>query len=430
MKTIVRKASIGFFISALFFLVLEGILWGFALLQDKDWRVDPLPKHPTYQVLCEFGDMLTLCPDQGMDYERVHPEIFFAEPKSKRVIAIGESFVYGLGLEKEQSWPAQMQAFLGADVEILNLARCGTYASRLIPIVEAAIELKPDAIVLSVGNNEHTMTSFYSGRAGRYPLLSYRLSSWMGGLQFYGVLLRSLVGAQVRVTESFTETPDEFEREEDRLAYAARRRPPNLSVFPNSIASRSVTQILEEEQRLKEMIFRQHLQEMIELIKAAKIEIVLTTLPRDLLVPPTLSGIHSEDEQLVLQLVQKLQERSPHNKAEHLFSGLEIDDRVSLFLYEAAMMHKNNGDLPEAIQWIEASTSWDLIPDSTPEINQIIRDIAKKEEIPLVDLDRYAQKYFLQPSDIFLDKVHVNQRGANEIAELVSADIRRIWEKE
>jgi len=93
-------------------------------------------------------------------------------------------------------------------------------------------------------------------------------------------------------------------------------------------------------------------------------------------------------------------------------------------------MHKNNGDLPEAIQWIEASTSWDLIPDSTPEINQIIRDIAKKEEIPLVDLDRYAQKYFLQPSDIFLDKVHVNQRGANEIAELVSADIRRIWEKE
>jgi len=128
-------------------------------------RVPPLPGHPSYDVLCSWGEMKKLCPDRGPKYERVRPEVFALDPPQKRVVFIGESFVYGLGIEAEEAFPKQVGVALG--VEALNLGRCGTYASRLVPIVEAALTLKPDLIVISTGNNEHTMTSFFSGSWGR-----------------------------------------------------------------------------------------------------------------------------------------------------------------------------------------------------------------------------------------------------------------------
>ena len=54
------------------------------------------------------------------------------------MVTVGESFVYGLGLEEIDAWPAQLEEALGGEAEVLNLGRCGTYASRLQPQVVAA----------------------------------------------------------------------------------------------------------------------------------------------------------------------------------------------------------------------------------------------------------------------------------------------------
>ena len=405
-------------------LFAEVFLLVIAKQQSTDWRIDPLPQHPEYDVLCEMGNMKRLCPDQGPEYERVRPEVFFAEKMGPRVVAVGESFVYGLGLSDDQSWPKQMLKHLGENVEIINMGRCGTYASRLVPIVESALELKPDVLVLATGNNEHTMTSFYTGASGRSPVRTYQISSFFGQFQLYGVLFRAISDGDVRVTESFTDIPTDFQNPDDRLAYAARRRPPELDLFPDGLATRSVTAILEEEQRLKEMIFEGHLRGMIEVVQKAGIALVLTTLPRDLSVPPVLSGTHVSQEEELREVVRALIARDPSSQEDWVEKGFALSDKVSLFLYERAMIHLRNGDRKQAAYWIRKNISWELIPDATPEINQIIRDLGQEYNVPVVDLDTYAERYLTNPRDIFLDKVHVNEKGAAEIAELVSVEVR------
>ena len=127
-----KKASIGFVSSIAFFFVCEALLRLYCVVIDSDFRVPPLPEHPTVQVLCSDGDTQRLCPDRGSSYERVRPEVFVESPKGNRIIVIGESFVYGLGIEANQAWPKQLQQQTG--IETLNFGRCGTYASQLIPI--------------------------------------------------------------------------------------------------------------------------------------------------------------------------------------------------------------------------------------------------------------------------------------------------------
>lgn len=413
----IKKLILGLLVAFAGIGVLELILWVSATAMSTDWRVNPLPEHPKYDVLCPLGDMLRLCPDQGPKYERVRPEVFFPTKDKPRIITVGESFVYGLGLPSEQSWPGFLNQQFGGDVEIINMGRCGTYASRLVPIMEAAISLEPDAIILSTGNNEHTMTSFYTGPLGRSPLKSYTTSKALGRFQLYGLLFRSISGPDIKFKESFTEAPRNFENELDQKAYAARRRPPDMTQFPDALANYSVTNMLEEEQRLKEMIFQDHLQTMIDMTVDADIPLILTTLPRDLAVPPVLSGIHIKDEAEVRRIATSLLERSPNSQEDWVSKGLEIDNKVSLFLYEKAMIHLRNGENEAAIRSIRENMSWELIPDATPEINNIIRESARDNALALIDLDIYAEAYLSNPQEIFLDKVHVNARGAQEIAQ-------------
>ena len=181
-----RKLLLGLTVAMIFLGIIEGLIWAYVLFSADDLRVQPLPEHPEYEVLCSWGDMYKLCPDQGPDYERVRPEVFSKERIQPRIIFIGESFVYGLGIDAQEAFPKKVGLSLG--VEALNFGRCGTYASRLIPIMKAAVELNPDLIVLSTGNNEHTMTSFFKGAWGRAPVRSYKILKFWGNFQLYGLL--------------------------------------------------------------------------------------------------------------------------------------------------------------------------------------------------------------------------------------------------
>ena len=123
----IRKFLGGLFVASIVLLLLEGVGWMYAYMKE-DLRVAPLPGHPEYDVVCAWGDMLKLCPDQGPSYERVRPEVFSSTSQQPRIIFIGESFVYGLGISASESFPKQVGMNLG--VEALNFGRCGTYASR------------------------------------------------------------------------------------------------------------------------------------------------------------------------------------------------------------------------------------------------------------------------------------------------------------
>jgi lysophospholipase L1-like esterase len=71
-----------------------------------------------------------------------------------RIVAIGDSFTYGWGVNIEDSWPKQLEQLLraqGLDVEILNLGKPAAGPDEYAHIAETALPLlKPDLVIMGV----------------------------------------------------------------------------------------------------------------------------------------------------------------------------------------------------------------------------------------------------------------------------------------
>ncbi len=423
-----RKLGFALLASLLVLLLLEGGLRAAAWVAGQDWRSSPLPQHDPYAVVCEVGaGILRLCPEDKHHYERVRPEMFLAEAERQRVIVLGESFVFGLGIEEHEAVPAQLEERLGGEVEVLNWGRCGSYAGKLMPAVEAALALQPDLLVLAIGNNEHTMTSFYTGWPARHPVAFYSLSEALSRLQLFGLLGWAVGGGLPRPSEVY-ERRVELDDPVARKVYSARRRPPDLSLFEDSLAGPEVTGLLEQEQRLKERIYRQHLLRMVDLAHAADVPVVLATLPHRLRTPPVLSGIHDGDPERVRALVRELDLAGMPVPEGTVRAGLEEDPKVSVFLHAWGELALAEGDLERAAEAFRAQAEWDLVPDGTPSLNTIVREVAEGRGCALVDLEPLSHASLDPAEPMFLDRVHVDAAGAAVMAGALEPAVRSALE--
>lgn len=422
-----KRLFYGLVVTIIVLLSTEAFLWLAALTTGRDLRVDPLPAPADYPVLCAAADGqgVKLCPDRGPEYERVRPLAFSLRPDRPRVVTIGESFVYGLGLEAEEAWPARLEAALAGKAEVLNLGRCGTYASRLQPQVAAAETLHADVVILSVGNNEHTMTSFFSGPLGRHPLKTYEVMRTAGQSQLFGLLSRIVTGGQpLRAAESFDTPAKAITDPVDAQVYAARRRPPDLSLFPEGHASQEVTRILEEEQRLKERIFEGHLRRMVRTAQAGGATVVLTTLPWRLGTAPALSGTQSADPANVRRIVDRVGAPGDPDPEAAYREGLALDPTVAGLHHQAGRMYLRTQRPGPAADAFRQAAEWDLVPDATPSINAIIARVAAEEGATLVDLHALSDGWMAAPDSKLLDKVHVSAGGAEDVAQALVDPVR------
>lgn len=425
-QSVLRRLGMGLVAAVLFLGLAEGVLRVAEGILGADWTVVPLPVPPRLNVVCEQDGLSYLCPDQGESYERVRFEVFSAKPPRPRIITIGESFVYGLGIKSEEAWPHQLEVALDGRAEVLNFGRCGTYASLLVPIVEAGLKLSPQIMILAIGNNEHTMTSFYTGLAGRSPAATYRMSSRLGQMRLYGGLY-SLLGRQGRATESFDQPATSLTNEVDKQIYATRRRPPDLSVFGKvPLAGPEVTAAIEEEQQLKEMIFRDRITQMVETIQAAGVIPVLVTLPWDLRNPPTLSGIYEGQEEEARSLYTAVTSGKLEDRV--LMHVVEQYPRTAMFQYTWGMSQLKQGSPESAVKSLTQATEWDLIPDVTPALNQITREVAWSHAVHLIEVERLGAAQLTPGTRIFLDKVHMNPEGSRVVANIMAPDVRQLLE--
>lgn len=77
------------------------------------------------------------------------------EPGTTRILALGDSTVFGLFLPEEQAWPSILERTLaeeGYDVEVVNMGRVATssYGTRW-DVEHYAGQLDPDVLIISVG---------------------------------------------------------------------------------------------------------------------------------------------------------------------------------------------------------------------------------------------------------------------------------------
>ena len=425
------KLAVGLLMAGAILLLVEGSAWIVAAVAGRDWRVDPLPQHPAPRMFCKSARrddrQLRTCPEPRFEYSRVRAERYTLSPTRPRVVVIGESFVFGLGVEKNQAWPARLQHHLGSGYEVLNFGRCGTHAGLLVPVFKKVLALEPRVIVLAIGNNEHTMTTYYTGWAGRHPLKVYSISSRLGRIQLGGVLFRAM-GTPPRAEESFDGPQQEFTNPVDKLVFAARRRPPNLGAFPDALAGPEVTEALEKEQRLKELVYRGHMTRMLRMARQAKITVVLATLPYNLTAPPTLSGSHNENTAQVKALLRQLKARTSRPEA-LVKKGLELDDRVAIFHFEHGSLLLHQRQRAEAAAAYRRAAEWDMIPDTTPNINTIIRQLSSEHDAPLAPLNSLAETHIDRPDLVFKDRVHLNPKGCDEAGKLVAGVVRGVLDR-
>ena len=77
-----------------------------------------------------------------------------------RILAVGDSTTFGLEVNDEQAWPAQLQAILnageeGADYEVANAGVMGYSVLQSLRFLhKRGFDLAPDVVVVTSGNNE------------------------------------------------------------------------------------------------------------------------------------------------------------------------------------------------------------------------------------------------------------------------------------
>ena len=425
-----RKLVAGLVLALLALLLMEGALQGARVIGLLgDLRISPLPRPRALKVVCGQAPGLRLCPDRDGKYERVRPVKFSPRPAGRRrIITIGESFVHGLSLPMAQAWPARLGHHLGDGVEVLNFGRCGSHAGILHPIVEAAVKLAPDLVVLSVGNNEHSMTTFFTGWAGRHPKLTHDLLQGLSPFQLPGLLDR-LLGRPLQVTEEWDVSQRRFEDPTDQRIYAARRRPPDLSWFSGGLASPAVTAALDREKQLKELVYARHLRAMIRACKEAGVPVLLTTLPIHLLWAPVLSGCRAEDDAScrgVVELLDRARQAENRERGDAIIKAMDLDPGVAAVHYEAGKFMLGRGEKSRAAQALRKASGLDLIPDNTPAINAAIRQLAREEEVALADLDRLSEQVLDDPYRVFIDRVHLTAAGSDLVGREVAAVAKKV----
>ena len=74
------------------------------------------------------------------------------------ILALGDSLTEGLGVDKENAYPAQLQAYLHEhgypDVEVINAGLSGETSNGLLNRIDWVLQRQPDVTILTIGAND------------------------------------------------------------------------------------------------------------------------------------------------------------------------------------------------------------------------------------------------------------------------------------
>lgn len=116
--------------------------------------------------------------------------------KKARIIALGDSFTFGWGLELQDTWPKVLEEELqkrGLDVEVLNLGRPGADPSDYAEIADKAIPLlKPDLVLVAVNHGDDLGQIMRASMTAVGP--EHEKSIWRAAKRSIKTLYPNLVG--------------------------------------------------------------------------------------------------------------------------------------------------------------------------------------------------------------------------------------------
>ncbi|MEZ5393510.1 MAG: tetratricopeptide repeat protein [Bryobacterales bacterium] len=334
---------------------------------------------------------------------------------------MGGSTTYGRPYDDRLSFSGWLRELLPiADptrqCEVINAGGVSYASYRVAAVMEELAQYEPDAFLIYSGHNEFLERRTYEGLietpapvTALGGILS-RTRIWAAGAKLTGAVPKrkadeELLAEEVDTMLAHSVGPQDYFRDD-----AFRK------------------QVLEH--------YRFNLRRMVEIARGAGAEAILITTAsswKDCSPFKSQPSVDAERAAKAAELrargVALREEGKLDDSLAALDSALAIDPRFADSHYERARTLLAAGRAAEAKQAFQRAMEEDVCPlRSLPEMNDIVREVAREKGAPLVDFAAYVEAHAedgIPGASQFLDHVHLNMDGYRELAMLLVDELAR-----
>lgn len=322
-------------------------------------------------------------------------------PRTLRIVFLGESTVIGFPYGPEIAFPRQVELLLeaqqpGIEVEVLNAGITAINSFQMLDLARECLACDPDLVVLHFGHNE------YYGPAGPGST-ALAVPRWLVPWTFAARRTRTL----------------------QCLATLGPSSPPVMK-HPLAALPRN-TDIRWQDEVYRQGVenFRAHLTKIVETLRAEGVTVVLSTMgcnlkdqgPIRTVWPAALTEAERQQVQALLAEAEELSARGEDAAAfERLERAARIAAEVAAVQFRQGEVLRKLGRTEEALTAFQRARDYDGCRFRAPgEFAAIVRDLAARERLPLVDLEKVLADdgggTRIPGRDLFLEHVHYNLAG-------------------
>lgn len=314
---------------------------------------------------------------------------------TRRILILGESAAQGTP-EPAFGFARILQVMLdssGADCQVINAAMRGVDSSIILYAMRDLVQLRPDVVILYIGNNE---------LVGLHGATEGLLQRWLSALRQKASVL-AIGQLAWRIAPRHRDTIQD-------MAYFRRFRVRAADPRRKAVYRR----------------FRVNIQQICKLASACNAKVIVCTVAVNLKDCPPFGSLHRNDLgkvesinwQTLYNQAVAVQQAGRIDKAIELYqSALRIDDQYAELHFRLAGSLIQAGQLQAAQRHLQLACDLDALGfRADGQINSGIRDLASKYQdgpIVLVDLAKaFADAYEGMPGqECFHDHVHLNLDG-------------------
>lgn len=340
-----------------------------------------------------------------------------------RIFSMGGSTTYGRPYDDRVSFSGWLRALLPvADPsrrwEVINAGGVSYASYRVAAAMEELAEYEPDLFLIYSGHNEFLERRTYEGLIAAPEALT-ALGGLLSNTRIYSAGSRLLAPRRQRRAD------DELLAEEVDTMLAH-------SVGPEDYERNDEfrAQVLAH--------YRFNLRRMVEIARGAGAEAVLITTASSWkdcapFKSQASDGLSVEDAARAAELrsdgVRPRGEGKLEESLQALQASLDLDGRYAQTHYELGETLLALGRAAEAKAAYRRAMEEDVCPlRAFPEMNQIVRDVARETGAPLLDFAAYVEERAedgIPGAGQFLDHVHLNMDGYRELAMLLVDALER-----
>lgn len=414
-----RKANlVVLFLGLLPFFLLEFVLW-IVGYQSHAYYENTAPH---LQVFRTVGEQVVLTPERDRQF-RTRPFAAVKPPAAIRIVTVGDSVTAGFvrlsdGRDAylDRSYPEILESLLasnypGRAIEVINCGGSGYGTYRLKDVVPEVLRYSPDLVTIMAGSSEFLEARHFKDWVGIRAVMGRR------GLLHWKTLALA----------------------RDLLRHAAARRVDTKQSRPILDANAASLPWMEQDlvknaDEISAVVAHsaRNVTDMVRACKAAGVPVILCTSASNLRFN-TLSGTLSKDGERLVRQQQELERSRNYAEIVRLLEPeLPIyrnDHRCgSLIYYLAAEAYSLTGDYGRAYDcYVKAKDLDPTILRPLSAFNDMMRKIAREEQVPLLDVEAACRKAVPDgiPDDrVFSDWCHFLPVGHEFVARVFLDAVR------